>query len=494
MTKDERQLICVNKWREANGKGTLNLIFRFGKTKVADIIIDKCKTKDISLNLLAVAPSDVTKKNLIKNIGWLDNNNTFTSNQLINYNKEFRNISTGLLILDEVHRFLDGDIYNVIKNINYKYILCLTGVTLTKEQIKKLESLDAPIIDYISEVEAIEQGWIGNFVEYNLPVQLDNEDKIRYNKYTQLISETLEIFKGVSNGVNAVFGNRKIFKSDFDLVLSCFLGQSYKQTNGFKTFIKRDVIAKIVAECQGWSKDLDVSTEYGKKVNFYWNPDNIIERAKTFKSYVTNRNDILIFNRPKINAVISILKRNPVPTICFNESIQMVDELNNLYPKDSIAYHSAIESRYVWDKTTNDIYRTKAGEPKKIGKIGLKKLAIEGMKNGTYNKLFTAKALNEGLTIENIEQVITTGGSVNPQTHENRVARGKTYDYANPNKICTIINLYVDDFTLDIGLDSDDKTSILKTVKSRDKIKLMERQKDSEYSPIWVSDINEIFN
>ncbi len=39
MTKDERQILSINKWREANGRGTLNLVMRFGKTKIADIII-----------------------------------------------------------------------------------------------------------------------------------------------------------------------------------------------------------------------------------------------------------------------------------------------------------------------------------------------------------------------------------------------------------------------------------------------------------------------
>ena len=107
--------------------------------------------------------------------------------------------------------------------------------------------------------------------------------------------------------------------------------------------------------------------------------------------------------------------------------------------------------------------------------------------------LFTVKSLNEGLTIENIEQVITTGGSCNTQTHENRIARGKTFDYANPNKVCVIINLYIDDFTIKIDVNQEDNTDILKDVKSRDKQKLIERQSTTVQTPIWVSSISEIF-
>lgn len=39
ISKDERQAECVSKWRNAKGRGTLNLTFRFGKTRVADIIL-----------------------------------------------------------------------------------------------------------------------------------------------------------------------------------------------------------------------------------------------------------------------------------------------------------------------------------------------------------------------------------------------------------------------------------------------------------------------
>ena len=41
MNKSERQEISCNKWRDAKGRGTLNLIMRFGKTRVAAMIVGK---------------------------------------------------------------------------------------------------------------------------------------------------------------------------------------------------------------------------------------------------------------------------------------------------------------------------------------------------------------------------------------------------------------------------------------------------------------------
>lgn len=493
ISKDERQAECVSKWRNAKGRGTLNLTFRFGKTRVADIILTNYINKNDNNKILFLVPNDITKKNIIKNTKYGSKIELLTSNQFINKCRDVKDyIDYNLVIIDECHKFLDNEIYDCIIKINTKFILCLTGVNITSEQNKKLEAIGCPIIDTINEKEAIENKWISDFVEYNLAVELSDDDKFKYAKYTNLIHETLDIFKGVYKGVNSVF-HKNVFDSDFDLIIACFAGKYIKDANGFRTFVKSTIIRKIVAECQGWNTDLDVSSNYGKKINLYWNPDNIYERAKTFKQNVSNRNNILIFNRPKIEAVMDILKAYPVPTICFNESVEMAEELANYYPKDSIAYHNNIESRYMYDNETGDIIRTKSGEPKKIGKTTLKKMAIEGMRDGTYNKLFTVKSLNEGLTIENIEQVITTGGSCNTQTHENRIARGKTFDYTNPNKVCVIINIYIDDFTIKVGVNQEDNTDILKDVKSRDKQKLIERQSTTIQAPIWVSSISEIF-
>ena len=55
------------------------------------------------------------------------------------------------------------------------------------------------------------------------------------------------------------------------------------------------------------------------------------------------------------------------------------------------------------------------------------------------------------------------------------------------------LHLYIDDFTIKIGVNQEDNTDILKDVKSRDKQKLIERQSTTVQTPIWVSSISEIF-
>ena len=290
MDKFERQEISCNKWRDAKGRGTLNLIMRFGKTRVAAMIVGKLIKANPNRTIMAIAPNAVTTKNLADNLTefcpkeqWID---IMSSNTLINHVHKLKierklPIKVDLLILDEVHKLLQGETLIAIKNIEYKFILCLTGSTLNKNQLSILNELGAPVIDKITEIEAVSQGWISNSTEYNLAIELDEHDKIRYAKYSDMISETLETYGGLHKVINQEFRN-KVFDSDFALVLASFTGYNYKDRNGSSTFIKPTVIRNMLASLMGWTRDMPLDNDYNKRINNLWNPDNIYERAKKF--------------------------------------------------------------------------------------------------------------------------------------------------------------------------------------------------------------------
>ena len=54
MDKSERQEISCNKWRDAKGRGTLNLIMRFGKTRVAAMIVGKLVKANPNRTIMAI--------------------------------------------------------------------------------------------------------------------------------------------------------------------------------------------------------------------------------------------------------------------------------------------------------------------------------------------------------------------------------------------------------------------------------------------------------
>jgi superfamily II DNA or RNA helicase len=479
MNKTERQEECIKKWLNNKGCGTIHAVVRFGKTRIAKEIIRRFRIRHKDDLIVILVPNEITRKNIKDNIQFDDNILLLTLNQFINRSEE-KLINCTLLIVDEIHRFLNGASWHYLQNTTSKFKLGLSG-TIKEEDAAKLNTINFNIVDEISEKEAIENSYISKFYEYNLAVELTDSEKKEYSKYTSLISESLTIIRGIYKKINILLKN-EVFKSDFDLLMSCFLGKSYRDyyvNEDVKKYKPTD-IRDLIAYTQGWNKDLDLSYPANQKINNDFNPANLYDRAKAFIKYIQYRNEIIACNQNKIQATLDIISAYKTQTIIFNESINMVEELHNILKDTSISYHSGLKSRYLINPKTKDYFTDKKGEPVKIGVAKLKTIAIEGLKSGVYSELICAKALNEGLNIENIERVITTGGSCNPVTHSQRTGRGKTVDYTNPDKVCIIINIYVDDFELD-G----------KTILSRDKEKLKLRQKNS-ININFIKNISEI--
>jgi ERCC4-related helicase len=233
-----------------------------------------------------------------------------------------------------------------------------------------------------------------------------------------------------------------------------------------------------------------MSTEYGRERENIWNPLNIETRVKTFVTFVKRRTDIIHNNIVKLNAVLDIYNKFPNRTICFNESIIFAERIKEaiIYTlhKPAISYHSKIESSPIIDPASGQPYTynggAKVGEVKLFGKKKLLQEMLNGMREGRYNFLSTARALDEGIDVPNLEQIITTAGSANPIQYSQRSARAKTVDLYNPTKIARIINLYFDDFTDSTG----------EYIRCRDKQKLRARQRLNDSNAYWVDSIDDI--
>lgn len=471
-TKDSRQEDATIKWRNNHGIGCINACPRFGKTRIGLKIIDKIYYKlPKEPNILILVPSEIVEKT------W---NSQLTKKAVVLTSNKAKNLLAGLLthnydllIVDEVHKFTSEENLKLLSKLAEvsKFRLALTA-TYPKDN-NVIERL-FPVIDVITEEEALERGWISDFVEYNIPTELNKEEKHKYIKFSQLISETLALFKGKLDLVNK---GSSFLRDDLELIYACHSGKKFK-----KKYVPGHVFRDILAAGMGWTKDLDLSNPHNKERDVYWNPNNIYERCKTFKTFVAKRNELLINNENKLKLILQICDTNRVPTIIFNENIEFVNTIADALGHKAIAYHSKIKSRPVFDEEVGDYIRFSTGRIKMFGAATLKNEALEGIRTGRYLYLVTAKALDEGLDLPELEQVIITAGSHNPLQQIQRSSRGKTIDGENVNKFTRIFNLYIDDFRDDFG----------ELIRSRDKSKLYERQKNYEHSVKWVNDLSEI--
>lgn len=492
ITRLERQKESANKWRYARGIGTLALTPRFGKTYLAiEFIINPHLNNNVNNNVIIIVPSDIIFQQ------WVDNLKSYCENiervELYTTNNIIVNdlhLNCSLIIVDELQKFTTPDRKECIDGtrVKYTYRLALTGTY--PYGIQWIEDM-YPVVDTISEEEAINNKWISPFVEYNILLQLSATDKARYERFSKPITETLQLFKQVYPLLKRE-NNELIFENEFHLVQSCHSGFKTVSLEGHDIYVTYDRLCNTIASLQGWHINLDISIPVNEELHQIWSPKAIHDRAKMFMDYIARRNEILIDNPIKLQLIGDIVSRNTVTTICFNESTKFADSvteyINARFVGRIIAtcYHSKIDSRTMIDPETGEYFRFTTGDrkglPKILGKESIKRIVIEGVRRGYYKFLSTARALDEGLDIPNIEQVICTGGTTNPLTYQQRTARGKTIDIYNPYKITRIFNLVFDDFTNSEG----------ELIKSRDKTKLLLRQKQSGSLVKWVTSLDEI--
>jgi len=466
-SKIERQREAIEKWQQSKGIGTFLHCPRFGKLYEGVEVISRVVQKHPSAKILVLVPSDIIlqqwKELVYKKIGTTYAISLVTLHRLNNIITTILDVEHYLIVIDEFHKAVSGEqSYNNILALKTKFKLGLLGIKPDETLMQRIESF-APVIDVITESEAIQEGWISNYTEYNLPLELSEDDKIAYAKFSIPMRELLSQFKDLHKSFKV--NGTPVFDSELDLIISCYTGKKM-----LGEYVPSERIRAVLADLNGWSKEIDTNDSIGAKIDNMWNPVNLYDKCKVFKNLMDKRNEILIDNEVKLNMIVEIMQAHPVPTIIFNESIDFVEKvvstLNNAGIK-SVAYHSKIESRPLIDPKTGDYFKVKStGKVKMFGKKLIKDYAVEGLNHGYFTCLVTVKALDEGFTCHSIEQVITTAGSTNPVNYGQRIARGNTINPYKPDKVSKVINLYFDDFILPDG----------SKVNSRDKAKLRQRQ------------------
>jgi superfamily II DNA or RNA helicase len=467
--------MCVRNWINANGYGTVNAIMGFGKTRIAKIISDGAIKKNPSKDIIAIAPNRITTDNLIKNLSHL----------VLSYSAtEFSNIlkmpsrydDCQFVIIDEIHKFFTPEREKILEYFSEKDCkrLGLTGSTLSSEMKTKLAHYGFPVIDVITEEEAINNEWISPYREYNLAIPFPDDLKEEYANFTEKISKLRVKYKGVIQSY--VYKGKPLFDNVDSMLRACLAGIKVESN-----YVNYNLICDSIAAKKGYTSKLRATNAYTKMIIDEWSPSRIHQDGKTYNNLVRERYNLISCNSVKLDTVVNIIKNNDVPTIVFNDSTLLAEKIGEALGNRAIVWHSSLEPKPYKDPDNEEYYCFKHGGIRLIGKDALRKIATEGMLSGKYKYLICVKAMNEGLDIPLLQQVITTAGDTNVMSYEQRIARGKRLDKDNEKKVCTIINCYHPNFMLN------DKTVI-----SRDYQKLMERQTESAHNIIWIDSVDEI--
>lgn len=285
ITRDERQEECRVKWIKNKCKGTIVASTGFGKTRVGLNCIKSFTNKYPKTKIIIIVPTTALKEqwcSIIDQNGLQFNCTVIVINTAIKNNYE-----CDVLIIDEAHRVPADTFAEVFKTIKYKFILGLTATFERLDGKHELLNKYCPVIDEISLAEAQFQGWISDYKEYQVILEVDD----------------IEIYKEFNRQFQADF---EFFGYDFNLAKSLL---------GPKGFINR---AKLRDERCPNGSDED------RKKMF----TAITYHATSFMRAIQSRKAFINNHPKKIEVARKIIEARPdAKIITFSNNIKMAESI-----------------------------------------------------------------------------------------------------------------------------------------------------------------------
>lgn len=229
MTRDERQEIARVKWIKNKCCGTLVMPTGVGKTRTALKCLKSVFNKYPQIRFLIVVPTDNLKIQWRKQLdewGMEFNADVQIINTVIRHNW-----NVDILCMDECHRYSAETFSQVFNKVNYKYILGLTATFERLDGKHSLMSKYCPVIDEVTLIEAKCNGWISDYIEYQVILNVDNIDE--YKELNKQFTADFEFFNFDWNRVNSCLGPNG-FKYRYQLSKEMCPNDEEKRKNIFK--------------------------------------------------------------------------------------------------------------------------------------------------------------------------------------------------------------------------------------------------------------------
>ena len=201
-TRDERQEECRVKWVKNKCNGTIVASTGFGKTRVGLNCIKTVLKKYPSIKVIVIVPTTALKEQWL---GLLDLNGLSLNCEVLVINTAIRGLyKCDIMVIDEIHRVAADTLKHVFETVNYKYILGLTATFERLDGKHELLKKYCPVIDEITLAESKFQGWISDYKEYQ--VILDVDDIATYKEMNRKFTESFEFFNFDWNKVMSCLG------------------------------------------------------------------------------------------------------------------------------------------------------------------------------------------------------------------------------------------------------------------------------------------------
>ena len=179
-SRTSRQIEIVQKFADNKGRGTLLAATGFGKTYTAIMVILRLLKSRPEAKVLVVVPTinlknqwnkELTKHKVVKNC------------EVIVINTAYKNTyECDLLICDELHAYGAEQFIKVFDTVKYEFIFGLTATIERTDGMHEVLLEYAPVIDEVPIEECHTNGWVSDYLVYNLAVPMLKDEQQLYNK------------------------------------------------------------------------------------------------------------------------------------------------------------------------------------------------------------------------------------------------------------------------------------------------------------------------
>jgi len=286
-SRDKRQEESRIAWIKNKCCGSIVASTGFGKTRIGLKCLKSVIDKYPQMRFIVVVPTDNLKDQ------WtiqLDAWELGLNGEVVVINTaSTHKYQTDILVIDEIHRAAATTLVNIFNTIQYKYIL---GLTATFERLdgrqKEVVEKKCPVIDRISLQEALINGWVSLYKEYQVLLEVDDIDTLK-----QLNKEFQSHFE--------------FFNFQFDRIMKLL---------GPKGFVER---SKLRDEMCGPN-----ATEEQRKQMF----KNITFHSQRFMSVLQARKKFINNHPKKIEVARKIIEARPFSKIItFSNTIAMAEQI-----------------------------------------------------------------------------------------------------------------------------------------------------------------------
>lgn len=287
------QKSVIDKWIAQGARGYTEIATGCGKSYIGVLAIKLCNERHPDKKINIVVPSLVLqdawtdpKKGHIKVHG-LKNVDVFVINSYVKEDHE-----CALLIIDEVQHATGSKsktFNKTIEKTKFNWLLCLTA-TLELDHKTFLSKYKVTCIEKFTAQQGVDAGWLSPYKILCVPVELNDEDKVKYDK------------------MHAEFNKHfAAFEFSFELAMQCVT--DYDARNKLAEKLGWD-IARVNAAVFNWNRNMRL------------------------------RKQFLYHVEAKIDAAIEIAQNVKMQTILFGQSIAGADKINDALGDICVEYHS----------------------------------------------------------------------------------------------------------------------------------------------------------